>query len=356
MTTEFLKANNGDCILIKLVDKKGMPLNILIDGGMPKTYFDSSENKAGSLKKAIDKIKKSDQKIDLLILTHIDEDHIGGILTWLKKEKDAYSTIRKTWFNSPKVVASRLDLKSNEDLTTTIKIFSTGFTSVQQGIDFETYILKTGIWDQSLLLKGMKTVERGIEIKILSPELKNLKSLIELYKKKKKSYFTSRKGNDYSISIEKFIAEEDKDSYLQKEDDSPTNGSSIAFTLKYKRMTYLFLGDSHPGVIVQSLRDLGFTEKKRIAVEFVKLSHHGSSYNTTRELLSLIKTDNYIISTSGERHDHPHKRTVARIIKINPFAIIWFNYDNIRKVIFSKNDREKFQHVKLNVINEFPEC
>jgi len=64
MKINFLPAFNGDCILIT-TDK----FNILIDGGMSRTYYRILRDKLEEL-----------EQIDLVILTHIDEDHIAGLI------------------------------------------------------------------------------------------------------------------------------------------------------------------------------------------------------------------------------------------------------------------------------------
>jgi len=60
---------------------------------MPATYVQKGKNgkpEYGELKDAIDAIREKDEKIDLLVLTHVDDDHIGGVLKWFEKEKDAH--------------------------------------------------------------------------------------------------------------------------------------------------------------------------------------------------------------------------------------------------------------------------
>src|SRR5690606_14407471 len=97
---KFLQALNGDSIFISFLEND-IPRNILIDGGIGNTYINTSNIK-GDLHKVIDRIRNDEQFIDLLILTHFDDDHIGGILRWLNKDKEASNLIRKVWFNSGK--------------------------------------------------------------------------------------------------------------------------------------------------------------------------------------------------------------------------------------------------------------
>ena len=79
MKVNFLEANNGDCILVSY-EYDGYKKNIMIDSGVSKTYEYKIGRlkKEGSLKKVILDLQEKDQNIDLLIITHVDDDHIGG--------------------------------------------------------------------------------------------------------------------------------------------------------------------------------------------------------------------------------------------------------------------------------------
>jgi len=353
MDIKFLKANNGDSILISFQDIEGIKRNILIDGGMPQTYYNSGQNSNGELYSTIEEIKTKGESIDLLVLTHIDEDHIGGILKWIESDEEAHQFIQKVWFNSGKTIAKYFNEKENEDLSVYLDIFRTTETSVRQGKNFEEYIEHNNIWDKEIV-KSRKTIDyKGFKIDILSPNDLLLEKLLKEYKKSKHKYFTKGSKNDWSTNIVDFIKQEEKSNFQFDKDNSVTNGSSIAFLLTFKEKIFLFLGDSHPDVIVTSLAELGYNKINPIIVELLKISHHGSCKNTTYELLEVIKTNNYVISTSSESHNHPDKRTLSRIINKNPNATIYFNYDEVRKYIFSKKDYEDFPYFYAKNTSEY---
>jgi competence protein ComEC len=70
MEVHYIDVGQGDSILVKTPNKK----TILIDGGLPK---------AG--KKVVSYLKKHEvEKIDLLIATHPDYDHIGGLINVMR--------------------------------------------------------------------------------------------------------------------------------------------------------------------------------------------------------------------------------------------------------------------------------
>ena len=141
MTIEFLRVLNGDSILIRFTDKDNNKRNILIDGGPTNSYTYSDRRTkrpcAGDLKLRLEEIKKQQEKIDLLVVTHIDDDHIGGILKWMEDASFSKENIGKIWFNSGQLIfdffkeplppENLILLKRNLDLN----------TSIPQGVTFE---------------------------------------------------------------------------------------------------------------------------------------------------------------------------------------------------------------------------
>ena len=350
MKIKFLQAFNGDSIWISFMEND-IIRNIIIDGGIGDTYENRLKRK-GDLFDAIKYIKNNGQKIDLLVLTHFDDDHIGGILRWLNKDKEAPTLIKKISFNSGKEIAKELDIEKNKDLNIEIKEGEDDFyTSAKQGIKFEEYLSKYRLWDGKIIKQGNKLDLLGLKFKILSPNIQSLKNLLELYKKEE-DYFTSGGEFDFETSLKDFTEEESKLKFKFKEDKSIPNGSSIAFIMEYEDKNFLFLGDAHPSVVVEGLNKFDIDKENSLQAELIKISHHGSKHNTNSELLSLIKTDNYLISSNATKHGLPNKRTVARIIKNNPNANIHFNYDIGTKII-TDEDFNDFEDFKISSKNEF---
>lgn len=61
---------------------------ILVDGGVSATYVDlkCGYPMPGDLKSKLAGLKSKHEHIDLLIITHIDDDHIGGLLEWFSHD------------------------------------------------------------------------------------------------------------------------------------------------------------------------------------------------------------------------------------------------------------------------------
>jgi len=318
----MLPAFNGDSILIKTYDEKDKEFIILIDGGTPSTfeYF---------LKKNL----KYLNRIDLLILTHIDDDHIGGLINFFKNSIIEKFEIGEIWYNQPDV--NFYESKSGKVLI-----------SVPQAEDWKGLIKqkKPNVFIKEITTESGIININGLEFTILSPTtvIKNkmyevwLKERNKIKKPDLESLISNNKPS-YSKSLEELSKINFKPEKSINND--IYNSSSISFTLRCPDISFLLLADSRPEVIANSLNELGYSITEPLEVNFVKISHHGSLNNTSQELLSLIKSNNYLISTNGGKsnHKHPSRETIARIIyKFN-------RYDNAVLNIYTNYDIEKIK-------------
>ncbi len=346
MKVNVLKVFNGDCIHISY-EHNGKPINIVIDSGSRKAYEREEKEPRpprktiiidGEFKNLINRI----ENIDLLILTHVDNDHLGGIKAWMESEEFDSSKIKKIWFNSGQLIneyfTTNLENENYQELE--VKEFDSVKTSIADGVYFEDKIAEYGMWDRKIIKAGdtYDDKELGANFLILSPTEKNLKNLLIKWEKEQPN---SIKTSDISTNEEyqKTLTEllkKDKNS----SDPSKHNGSSIAFILEADNKKILFLGDCLHRTIVKSLKKL---EIKSLELDLVKISHHGSKNNTSNKLLKLIKCNKYVISTDGSRHNHPNKVTFARIINHNPNCEIYLNYkDELEEYIFLAQDYTDF--------------
>jgi len=326
-----LPALDGDCILIKYGEQRSRK-NILIDGGRGPACLQK-------LKNEIKKISENNEFIDLLVVTHVDRDHLQGILSIFKDTKIDKEVFKRIWFNSGRILYKNFNNEISDDRDVNIEDISSAKISIAQGIKFESLIEELGISNDKLIKALDFYSIEGARITILSPDLLTLEKLndnwqAEIQEKSSKISCDTYLEDNYSINqlIEnKFI-----------EDQAIPNKSSIAFLFEYMEKKVLLLGDSHPSVLIDSLKTLGYSEENKLIVDLVKVSHHGSKYNTSSELLQLIKCNNYLISTNGGNHGVPNKECLARIVaSSNEKTYVYFNYTP-RKKIFMRTDHENY--------------
>ena len=88
-TIEMLPGGPGDCLWIEY-GKPSAPRRILVDGG-------ASAGAQSALRKRIRDLGAA-ARFELLIVTHIDDDHIDGILGLLR-DTTSQATFGEVWFN-----------------------------------------------------------------------------------------------------------------------------------------------------------------------------------------------------------------------------------------------------------------
>ena len=112
-----------------------------------------------------------------------------------------------------------------------------------------------------------------------------------------------------------------------------------------------------PSVIIHSLNKLGYSEANKLHCNAVLLSHHGSAGNNSSELLKMIKSDRYIISSDGiNKHCLPNKKTIARIINTASSlpVSLYFNYRDGRlgRMFKTDNSEEVRLMIDLHYLGE----
>ena len=86
---EVLPARLGDCLLVECPRPSGPTWRMLVDGGPPDTW--------PLLEARLRRLDPADRHIDVAVITHIDNDHIGGMLAFLSS--DLAADVGDFWFN-----------------------------------------------------------------------------------------------------------------------------------------------------------------------------------------------------------------------------------------------------------------
>lgn len=319
----LLPALFGDSILIEY-GKKSKPAYILIDGG---PYYGYSK-----MMKGLKKVAPNLKELELLVVTHIDIDHIDGIVRLLNQKKLPFA-INEVWFNGYNEIK---DLKSD-------------IMGAKQG-EFSSLLIKErGLKQNETFFKGKAvmvsnynklpeiTLPGGMKLTLLSPGNQALVKLKELWESETDTDndFAVIKSKLDSDSRYKPVAEdmlgdlvEDHATDEASPDKSVPNLSSIAFIATYDQKTCLFAGDATSEYLLKAINPmLKKSGKSKLQLDAWKLAHHGSKKSNQVSLMDKIDTKNMLVSSNGDRYDHPDKECIANLLERNkPGLNFYFNY------------------------------
>lgn len=300
-----LAADYGDCLWIEYGDVTS-PYRILVDAGTPGTFL--------RLEPALRQVRGDQASHELLVITHVDEDHIGGGLKVLADPEIA-AQFKHVWFNGRRHLNAGIE---EED-----------FGPVQ-GEKLTSLIRKAGLpWNRHFDMGPVArnghdqpvvaSLPGGATVTILTPSLGKLEKLLAVWDRE----ITKAGLNPYQpaepdepVDGEEVLGRIDIDRLASEpsdDDTSEANGSSIAMLLEYDGKSLLLGADAHPQDLLSGIRAL--SGGKPLKVDVFKLPHHGSKANVTDELLDAVDADVVVFSTSGKRFQHPDREAVARTIR-----------------------------------------
>lgn len=338
---KLLPALHGDCIWIEYGDV-GSLRRLLIDGGPLGAY--------AALRAEIEQLPRDQRTFELLVVTHIDSDHIDGIVK-LMRHPELEVKFQEVWFNGwPQ-----------------IKFLPTPTAPTVRAVD-ETRGPTSGSYLDHLLIRGGATcnarfrsraacvaddgllprvrLEGGLELTLLSPTVEKLRSLRETWLKA----FRKFGGDPGDPKIVQSMLDKDirfrgdegavaavpsgmdeAAALAPKLDDAVANGSSIAFVAEYADRRCALLADAHAPLVEKSVRRLALERNEdRLRLAAVKLSHHGSRGNTTPGLLRAIDCRSFLVSTNGSVFGHPDDDAIRCVVKYAKPARLFFNYRSDR--------------------------
>ena len=303
MLIHALNARFGDSLLITW----GRPTRaMLIDTGVGKTY-------AESIKPAlIELIARGVKALEAEVITHLDRDHIGGAEQLLREARQLGIVIRDIWFNGERHLPSAAPRPK-------------GFDQAERLADL---ILQMGLPRNSAFGgKAIKVSARGelpsvhlaggMRATILSPQIAQLKRLANAwpqavhYAEAAAPAIRARGVSVKRLPVSLPVDWHGLGGTAFREDDSEANGSSLALLLEVGGKAALMTGDAYPSVVAAAWRRLVRARGAAPRLQLLKLSHHGSSTNTSPALLGLLRPEKLLVSTDGSAYGHPHAETLA---------------------------------------------
>lgn len=346
MKLEVLPAQKGDCLLVHSETADGPGL-ILIDGGPAGVSEDDLIPRLEELRqqRIDDGLIGADQPlvIDLVVVSHVDDDHINGIIDLFEKmmaRKEARQPepfrVKGLWHNSFDRVlgndetgaittGTQFGAASTGDFDALVAKAEKGpptdhakiLASVKQGDDLKRLAEALGIpvnaqFGGKLIRTApgetVSHIVAGVELIVLGPLQPELKKLQKEFDKwLKKQPFAERTPASLLSALD---------------DESAANLSSIVLLAKKDGRTFLLTGDARSDKVLGGLEDSGLVgDGGTIEVGILKMPHHGSIRNLDDEgdFLGRVTSKHYVFSGNGE-HSNPDRETFDLLFKTRPGA------------------------------------
>ncbi|WP_426232350.1 MBL fold metallo-hydrolase [Pararhizobium sp. DWP3-4] len=310
----MLPAQDGDCLFVEACG-----FRMVIDGGRAETGTNTLPAFLSSLPE-----REGKPIIDLMVLTHIDADHVAGLLTFLANT--GKTSIGEVWFNGldhHKKAAGICVRKRNASNETAAFLGTAETLSVRQALNFDECITDLRIpWNikmagETIMVQREGALPRfnladGLNLLLLGPTQWKVEDFYPQWLEHVKG-LDSEPTLAHKPRITPSLANMQE---LATQDEAPDrtkpNGASIAFVLEIGAKRILFSADAHPDDIAHGLeREYG---AGRIWFEAIKVAHHGSARNNTSSLIEKLQSSCWLISTNGSKHAHPDPQAIARIV------------------------------------------
>lgn len=239
----YIDVGQGDSIFIELPDNKTM----LIDAGPT-----SSSTK---LINYIDHMILTDTDvIDYFVMTHSDEDHIGGATK----------------------VLERYTVKS---------IYRPYEYSKSESAPSGSYVIKSNVYDRTI-----KAVDNETDDIVFF----KAGMIID--------------GENYNFMFYGPIEEK----YSAPNDFSPI--MILTYTVNDITKKFMFTGDAGSEVGEQEIIDTYFDNYEVLDVDVLKVGHHGSKYSSSADFLAIVKAEFAVISCGKDNsYGHPHSEVLSRL-------------------------------------------
>ncbi|MDF1528500.1 MAG: hypothetical protein P1R74_05165 [Sedimenticola sp.] len=344
---EMLPVAHGDCLWIEY-GTGDQVRRILIDGGPAHTY--------PSLRERVLHLPADQRHFDLLVITHIDADHIEGIIRLLQDAQSLNCVFDRIWFNGadqlnqvPDPAGESLGAMQGEILGLLIKEYENRCGTSVWNRDLPDQIAYIAAEANSLPVIDLPGEcrltllspdhERLLELKdhwdneldkagFESGDLQTLKLKLANNRQLKPMGDVLGEEDTEAEELESINSWEPDDSLGSSQgeagndapfgsDTSLANGSSIALLLEYPKTNpttrFLLAGDAWASVLESSIDRLN-PESTKLKLTGFKLPHHGSIANISPALMARLNCTHYLISTSGALFNHPHSRTVELLL------------------------------------------
>jgi hypothetical protein len=308
-----LQAAFGDSLILEF-GTAAQKQWVLIDGGPDGTY-------AGSLKKELQQIANAGGKLDRVILSHVDGDHIVGLLELFSelRQQNAPIAVDELWHNSfAKTIGDGTDVQARFQA---MMASVAGANSLMSHSADEVNTIADGNKLRLDALTLQMPINPGFTNDLVSNDTAPAGALTWGNLKVTIVGPTTTNLNNLKTEWLKWLDEHEDDAggdpmVAAMADISKPNLSSIQIYVKDDQgKTALFTGDGRGDHLLQGLAQANLlTAAGTLHVDLLKLPHHGSDRNVTKTFFKKVTADHYIASANG-KDGNPDLSTLRWLIE-----------------------------------------
>ena len=330
LALDVVQAAFGDCLVLRYGSLE-RPRALLVDGGPSGTW-------EHHLRPVLARLAEQGTVIDAVVLSHIDNDHVTGLLDLFEElarvrqgarvdrptSPPTLPRIRALWHNAFSLAAGGMDIapRVREALTSMAATEAllrvgriappvTGFAPLRPGVaegdalQWAATALRIPINDRftdaRVLLDDTPSLRlAGPRVDVVGPGQEILAKLREEWLR-----WLERHGRELATGRPTSGVAPDR---------SVPNLSSIVLLVRSRGRSVLLTGDGRGDHVVEGLRERGLLDAQgRLHVDVLKVPHHGSSRNATPAFFRSITATTYAISADG-RYGNPDAECLASIV------------------------------------------
>ena len=300
-------SKGGDAIFVRLYDEEEDPFVMVIDGGY-------SNNGDDIIRYMVDECRLN--KIDCVINTHPDIDHISGLITLFKSNeieishlmmnrpwKDA--DINSSYFKDGRITDTSLHKRIIDKFKKAKELEEIAIEKIGEDNIISPKVGRFYFQHFLVLAPEYEFYRRCLLNSEKTPETKNGQTITPFIPK--------------GYEVEDYIKGEFI-TWIEGERTSMINETSIVILLKLPNGNFLFTGD----VGKEGLNTI-LNAFPNVVCNMMQLPHHGSRKNIDPDLLKKINVSKYYLSCPPDGFDfgHPSRRLINKILEINPAATIF---------------------------------
>jgi glyoxylase-like metal-dependent hydrolase (beta-lactamase superfamily II) len=313
---EALQADEGDCLLLHYGDVS-KPKRILIDGGPSGIYNRSLRPRLAELAAGAG---PAPVPLELVIVSHIDADHIAGVLDLFtacaraaEDDTEPPADPKRLWHNAfgpltgldPTNGAPAAVEPIGSASPTTVAASIAVAASVDQGISLNDYARrvqapindgKGGLIEAPEAGGSKYDFGDGLSLTVIHPDRARLDALRSKFAKAAQS-----DGAPAALAA-------------AYSDRSVPNLSSIVILAEFDHKRILLTGDARGDDVLDGLARAGLLDSHGgIDLDVLKVPHHGSDRNVETEFFSRVRAQHYVISGDGT-DGNPENATLQMIL------------------------------------------